>query len=411
LADDGRAALRGGRYKQLLFLNEYPPSTQAGAPLIMRQLLRAYAPERLDVLCCDSFYGRAAPVVRESFLPCAHTRVPAFNTALRPRRLFAPVEATLNCWRLPLIMRMGRRIVRERGVEAVLTTSYGAEMPHAAYFLAREFGLPFYYYEMDRLDSVFTCGAARRLITRNRRDFLHATAKLWLVSPAMVRAYKRLYGVEGEFMHHFVDIERYQRVAREAPPLPRDAIRLVYTGSINSMFLDSMKWFCDWLNQGLRVDGRPVELSIYSSHCPAALLGPNVRYEGFVSSEAVAEKLVAAHIAVILVSFTSERGVKEQIETSIYTKTVDYLAAGRPVLVVAPPYAAQLEHYGSVSCVVERLDREAVAAALLRLVTDDAYVRDLRERGLKLVSEQHSWDSVGLRFLSHFRSEYLERSA
>ncbi|HTQ07968.1 MAG TPA: hypothetical protein VMI54_29145, partial [Polyangiaceae bacterium] len=249
-----------GRYRQLLFVNEYPPSTQAGAPLIMRQLLAEYDPERLDVLCCDSFYRDATPLVRESFLRCRHTSIRAFNTRLRPRRVFGPVEATLNCWRLGHIMNVARRIARERRVEAVLTTSYGAEMPHAAYFLARELGLPFYYYEMDRLDSVFTCRAAERLIRKHRREFLRSAAKLWLVSPTMAREFERLYGVHGEFMHHFVDVERYQRIASEAPPLPEDRVRLIYTGSINSMFLDTMRWFCDWLNRGLTVAGRPVEL-------------------------------------------------------------------------------------------------------------------------------------------------------
>jgi glycosyltransferase involved in cell wall biosynthesis len=393
------------RYKQLLFINEYPPSTQAGAPLIMRELLREYEPERLDVLCCDSFYARASSVIRDSFLPCRHTRIRGFNSAQRPRRVFGPIEATLNCWRLPYVMHVARRIARERKVEAVLTTSYGAEMPHAAYFLARELGLPFYYYEMDRLDSVFTCRAAERLITKHRRDFLRSARKLWLVSPTMVKTFKHLYGVDGEFMHHFVDIERYQRIAREAPPLPTDRIRLVYTGSINSMFLDTMRWFCEWLNQGLSIDGRPVEMAIYSGYCPPGLEGPHVKYEGFVSSELVAEKLAGAHIAAILVSFTSERGVKEQIETSIYTKTVDYLAAGRPVLTVAPPYAAQLEHYGSVSAVIEKLDRDAVERTLRRLVSDRAYVDDLRERGLALVRAQHSFDTVGRRFLANFQSD------
>lgn len=397
--------MSAGRYKQLLFINEYPPSTLAGAPLIMRQLLREYDAERLDVLCCDSFYGPAVPLVRESFLACRHTAVRAFNTNLRPRRVFGPLEATLNCARLPHITALGRRMIRERRVEALLTTSYGAEFPHAAYFLAREHGLPFYYYEMDRLDSVFTCTAAKLLITRYRREFLRAAKKLWLVSPSMVREFKRLYDVDGEFMHHFVDIERYQRVARETEPPPSTRLQLIYTGSINSMFLDTMRWFCEWLNRGLVVAGRPVELSIFSGYCPPGLAGPHVKYEGFVSSELVAEKLAGAHLAVILVSFTSDRGVREQIETSIYTKTVDYLAAGRPVLVVAPPYAAQLEHYGSVSAVVTRLDYEAVRATLERLATDTAYTDGLRARGLALVREQHSFDTVGRRFLANFRAE------
>jgi glycosyltransferase involved in cell wall biosynthesis len=302
-------------------------------------------------------------------------------------------------------MAVARRIVRERRVEALFTTSYGAEMPHAAYLLSRELGLPFYYFEMDRLDSVFTCGAAERLIKKHRREFLRHAEKLWLISPAMVREFKRLYGVDGEFLHHFVDVDRYQRIAEEAPPLPTDRIRILYTGSINSMFLGTMRWFADWLNQGLTIDGRSVELSIYSGFCPPGLVGPHVRYEGFVSSEEVPTKLCEGHIAAILVSFTDDEGVRQQIQTSIYTKTVDYLAVSRPVLVVAPAYAAQIDHFGSVCSVVESLDREAIVAAIRRLVFDQPYADDLKRRGLELVRRQHSRDTVGRQFLAHFRQQ------
>jgi glycosyltransferase involved in cell wall biosynthesis len=302
-------------------------------------------------------------------------------------------------------MKVARRIVSERQVEALFTTSYGAEMPHAAYFLSRELGLPFYYFEMDRLDSVFPCSAAERMIKRHRQDFLRHAEKLWLISPAMVRDFKRLYGVDGEFLHHFVDIERYERIASSAPPPPTDRIRIMYTGSINSMFLSTMRWFADWLNEGLTIDGRVVEMSIYSGFCPPGLVGPHVRYEGFVSSEEIPSKLCEAHLAAILVSFTRDEGVRQQIETSIYTKTVDYLAVSRPVLVVSPPYAAQLDHFGSVCSVVQSLDREAVAAAIRRLVTDQAYADDLRQRGLELVRRQHSQATVGRQFLAHFLKE------
>ncbi|HVR18359.1 MAG TPA: hypothetical protein VMS65_01640, partial [Polyangiaceae bacterium] len=163
------------RFKQLLFINDYPPASVAGAPILARRLLEDYDPERLDVLYCGSWSN-----IRAGLLPCRHTIVPAYNTKLRPRRFFLPIEATLNGWRLEKIMKIGRRIAKERGVQAIFTTSYGAEMPHAAYFLSKELGLPFYYFEMDRLDAVFLCPSAKRLITRHRRDFLQHASKLWL---------------------------------------------------------------------------------------------------------------------------------------------------------------------------------------------------------------------------------------
>ena len=36
-------------FKQLLFINDYPPAAVAGAPIVARQLLKGYDQERLDV--------------------------------------------------------------------------------------------------------------------------------------------------------------------------------------------------------------------------------------------------------------------------------------------------------------------------------------------------------------------------
>ena len=81
------------RFKQLLVINEYPPSTVAGAPVIARQLLDRYDPERLDVLCSGAWYDNATPTVRETFLPCRHTSVRHSRHRQAAARL-RPLEST-----------------------------------------------------------------------------------------------------------------------------------------------------------------------------------------------------------------------------------------------------------------------------------------------------------------------------
>lgn len=392
----------GRRFRQLLLINEYPPCTMGGAPVTARALFRDYDPARMDVLCCSSWIERVTPEVRQTFLPCRHTAIPSHRTNRRPRRFFGPLEATLDCRRVPKIMEAARRIIAERKVEALFTTAYGAEMQHATYLLSKELGLPFDYFEMDRIDTLYSSRCGKRLILEHRRELLRAARKVWLISPAMVREFKRDFGVDGEVLFNFVEWQKYQRAVEQAKPLPADRIRLIYTGSVNLMFYDTMKWFCDWLNRGLRIDGRPVELTVYAAHCPSEFLGPAVRWAGLVTSDRIPEKLVEAHAAVMLISFTSQPGVRQQIETSVYTKTADYLAASRPVLLIAPPHAAQVESFGDVSAVVTRLDEGEVKAALRRLVDDREYADDLCDRGLARVKEHHSREALERGFLSHF---------
>jgi len=386
------------RYRQLLFINDYPPSGLAGAPIIARELFAEYDPARLDVLFCGSW----AKHLPESFLPCRHTRVRSFTTGLRPRRVFVPIEATLNFMRFQHVMAVGRRIIRERRVEAIFTSSYGVEMPYAAYFLAREHGLPFYYFEMDRLDSIILSPFARRFVHRHRIDFLKQATKLWLISPAMIRTYRKLYGVEGELLHHFVDLEKYATPAG----LERDTsgpIRILYTGSFNQIVYGALAWLAKELNAGLEVAGRPVELHVYGVACPPELLGPRVSYRGFVKKEEVPALLAAADILVAPSAYDPPPALREQVETSMATKTVDYLASGRPVLILGPRFSGLVDYFGPYSTVVDRQNASELRAALERIATDTAYVEDLRTRGLTLVREHHSKAALRTDFLAHFQ--------
>lgn len=386
----------GQRFKQLLVINDYPPSGSAGAPIFARQLFNEYDPDRLDVICCSAWHKHSTQL-----LPCRHTVVQSYTTNLRPRRLFRPIEATLNVTRLGKIMRLGREIARERGVEAIFTTSYGAEMPHAAYFLSKELGVPLYYFEMDRLDAVFECASARRLIMQNRAAFLRHVKKLWVISPAMAREFQREFGVESEALHHFIDVDKYQSVAASVAPRNDGTFRVVFTGSILLLLYDALAWFCRQLNAGLTIEGRPVELHIYSQGCPPELLGPRVKYQGYVPLAEVPRVIAEADAGLVCSGFDVSPGVRAQIETSVSTKTVDYIAAGRPVLAIATQGSGQVDYYGHVCAVVDRLDPELLSATLKNL-TDEAYLRELNARALDFIRRRHSLPVLRERFLSHF---------
>jgi glycosyltransferase involved in cell wall biosynthesis len=392
-------------YRPLLFINEYPPSSTAGAPVIARQLLRYYDTEKLDLVCCESWRGGDGDKVTATYLPCRHHWVPSYKRpSLRPRRVFVPIEATLDSYRIGRIMSVGRKIIAERGVRALFTMPYGCEFTLAAYLLHKETGLPLYVFETDYLPATARSARTRWLINRHYGGMLRSARKVWMTSPAMVRFLEREYDIEGEFLFHFVDVGQYQRVAREAAPLPADRIVIAYTGSINTMFWETMKFFCDLLNAGLTVDGRPVEMVIYSAVSPdPALLGPGVRWGGWVPLEQIPARLAEAHLSTILVSFSETGNTRQLVETSLYTKTVDYLAAGRPVLVVSPPYSAEVDYFGGMTAVVTELDKGKIVSALRRLVDDREYADGLVARGLDLVRERHSLEALDAIFLRHFR--------
>jgi glycosyltransferase involved in cell wall biosynthesis len=340
-----------------------------------------------------------------TLLPCRHTLVPGIRFArLRPARVFGPLFASLNCLRIPLILRAARRVIRESGSEAILTATNHCEFNLAAYFLHRETGLPLYWFETDDWEIANAQLLPRWLVRRYRLAVLGSVTKLWVTSPAMGRDYRERFGVEGEFLFHFVEPDRYAAAARaqQPPPAPHP-VELVYAGSINFMFLSTMRALCRYLNEGLEVDGRRVRLTIYGPACPQELQGPGVSWGGLVNPDDVPAVLARAHALLIAVTFDQDPGLIQLVKTSLYTKTVDYLASGRPVLVVSPPYTAEIDYFGGVTHVVPTPDRAAFEAAVRKLVRDHDYAADLARRGQDLVRRRHSPEALDQAFLRHFR--------
>lgn len=385
---------------------EYPPSTAAGAPIIVKQLLRGYDLSRLDVLCCEAQHTQASEVVRNSYLPCRHTLVRNHERVkLRPRRVFVPLADSLNCIRVYENLKKARALVRERSIEALFTVPWRCEFALAAYLLHRETGLPLYVFETDDWEEMNRRLLPAALTRQYHAPLLRAAEQLWLTSPAMVRSYRERFGVDGEFLFHFVDPRRYAeaRPSFREPGSEGDLV-LVYTGAINIMFEDTLREFCGLLNSGLAVDGRRVRLKIYTTKCPPELLGPNVTWEGFVSSDEIPDVLASGDILLVCVSFSEDPAIVQLVKTSLYTKTIDYLAAGKPVLVVSPPYSGEVDYFRDATHVVTTTDRSALWSAVRTLSTDDSYTTALARRGHKLVARRHSLDCLEGIFLRHFRA-------
>jgi hypothetical protein len=132
-------------------------------------------------------------------------------------------------------------------------------------------------------------------------------------------------------------------------------------------------------------------------------MGPNVHWGGFVPVEQIPLKLGESHIAAVLVSFTDRPDIRSLIETSIYTKTVDYLASGTPTLIIAPEYAAQVDAFGPASMVLTQLDEAALVNAIRSMALDESERSRLQDAGFALVREKHSMAAREQIFLSKFR--------
>lgn len=389
-------------WKRTLVINDFPPSTLAGGPLILRQCLLGLPSDHLFVLCCASFYNSQGDVVSATYLPCYHEMVSGFPVGMiRPRRYGVVIEMNLNALRVATITKRGIRICKQEKIEAIVTGTVNVEYSIAAARVAKACGIPLYIWEPDDW-FVANHSPAVNLLRGERIASLHAAAHIWTVSKPMQALFYSRYGLESEPLHHVLDVEKVKELAASFHP-PTDVICVIYTGSINDMFRDTLAWFAAILNEGLKIDGKQVELTIWTAHKPTKYLGPHVHWGGFVPVEQVPEKLGASHVAVVLVSFTSRPDVKAMVETSIYTKTVDYFAAGTPTLIVAPSYAAEIAAFGEGAEVLTELSIDGLVQALNSLILDKSKREAVREAAFKLVREHHSFAARERIFLSKFK--------
>lgn len=107
------------------------------------------------------------------------------------------------------------------------------------------------------------------------------------------------------------------------------------------------------------------------------------------SQEAMADIQNNADILFLPLSFNTE--AREVIEMAVPGKTAEYLMAGRPILVHAPPYAF-LSTYAKekqFAHVVDTADIEMLQAGIRRLILDTDYARKLTANARTLFKEEY----------------------
>ncbi len=391
-------------FRRLLYMSEHPPSTVGGQPLIIRQLLLGHGMDHLHVMCDARLY-RASTLVAGSFLPCPHTpiRNAGGGLELRPRRVFTVLADTANLLRIGTIVRTAERLVTEHGVEAIFTVPWRCDFALAAYRLSLSTGLPLYVFETDDWTAMNPSSIPGLLVRRHHGELLRHAEKVWVTSPAMVERHQKRFGVDAEFLFHYIDAEAYVQAGAERARLSDPGtLRIVYTGAINAMFFDTMERICEQINTGIEVAGRRVRLDVYGSGMPTSFQGRYVHYRGLVSSEAIPAVLANADVTLIAVTFATDSNLVDLIRTSLFTKTVDYLAASRPVIVVSPPDSAEVRYFGDVATVVDSPDPARFVQALARIARDDEAVAEQCARGLEFVRDRHSLQRRDEVFLRHF---------
>lgn len=382
-------ALAEGSSLRLLYICDFPPSEEDGGRILLKRLLQRHPPENISVFTTSAAL-RTSPAAER--LQCRHVGFPIFY---RSRNwLLTRIRHALSWLMVAGISLAATFEIRRRKVNIVLTILHGR-----LYFAAAAAGAltstPYIVFVHDDRVSP-TQGATcfwRRVGKPLTGLVLRHAAHVYAVSPGMQSFLRAEFDAESEVQ--WPATAAGGRAPARHLPEP-GTLTILFAGGIHYANQDSLGLLVDLLLSGMLWGSGipPLKLHICTRlrECPPSVLswaGPGISIRDWLPQAHLGTALRQADILFLPYSFREHS--RHAVETAFPSKIADYLAASKPILVLAPPYStlaryAGEEHFAEL---VTEFDQEALAAALRNLALSAAYRNLLARRALEVLHRNH----------------------
>ena len=349
----------------------------------MARLLKGYSNDKLRVLAGSHFLKR----FQGGRLECHHLSFP--QTSNTGRWGLGRLKQLLEIVLMPALVVYCRRVIRRYQIMAVVSVAHGTFFLAAA-VAARLSRVPFVLVVHDdwidfMRSRVWVPSAVARW---SYRRVLRSAAQIYAVSPGMQQALRQEYGVESEVQLPATDA----RPASADPGSAPGALRVAFTGTLTAVTIPGIGLLVKAL-QSPALSGIKWSLDLYGAlPIPLPQFGwddERVHAHGWAPQQEVHAALRQADVLYLPYSFDDDRS--RIVQTAFPSKLADYLAAGRTVLICAPPDSTVMSYAreGGFAEVVDRPSEDLLAAALVRLATSPEHRQRLAARGLQVFAENH----------------------
>ncbi|MFA5967466.1 MAG: glycosyltransferase [Patescibacteria group bacterium] len=434
--------------KKILLVSSYAPPLLAGAPRFMANLLETFPPESYTIL--TSFYNidnisakigtwlpgkyifydnlTATPTTRQhqevapsevAINPMVKLKKFLRKTFLFPAWVKAPLSAAVKMdlvaklkrflkrnslvkaliaaplilGQIPLIIRHGRRAIKDDQSDLMIGFSdYGPAMV-GTYYIHRATGIPFYIYLFDIYKGNLLPLTGKILATIFEPRLIKAAQKIMVTNQETKEFYRRRYGQKVAdkivVIHNSTNPDPYLKL--QTPIIPHQPpYYILFTGNVYWAQTRSLKNLITALDQLTDID---VRLKIYSPSPPEYLkaLGiasPKIEYNVAPGSEM---PKIQSQADILFIPLSWQTQSPDIINTATPGKLTDFLIAGRPILIHAPE-TSHLVKYAKENDFAAVVDEENITAlqnAIRQLIGDTALAQRLVTNAQRVFFTNH----------------------
>jgi len=378
-----------GEAVRLLYICDFPPSNLAGGAILMSRLLLGYPPDRAVVLT-GSRYLRVSP--QEGRLACDHIAFPTTNGW--GRWGLGRIKNAIDWLMVPVLSLFGAWLIHQRRTQLMIS------VVHDRFFIAAAIvswltSVPLVLVVHD--DWIHT--QQRRIpflkpfFPMLFRFATRRAAHIYSVSVGMQEFVKNTCGRESELqLPAIAPCAAEEFSDATSPSLPGEPIRILYAGGIVGNAETLVRLIKTGSLERYGVPTCSLDLYVPLTKERFSELGwahHLINLRGWVSNLELRRALCRADILFLPASFAKDE--KAVVIAGFPTKTADYMASGKPILVFGPEYSSLVRYareYGFAEVVTEPSD-DALAKGLRDVINSPTHRRELASIALSVLSMNH----------------------
>jgi glycosyltransferase involved in cell wall biosynthesis len=338
----------------------------------MRNLLTQFSPESFTVITGDVPAEISAPISPEIRVLTVHTHPPFTRRGERFWRDLAN----------PFIERRIKNLVKQVRPTLILAVYPSLHIFSAAIQAAEGSGIPWIAYLHDTLAEPYH-GTKYQQLAEDVQSRMFSSAKAILVTGrGMADLYRTKHSVECVP----IEIGYCEPIAATLKPSPTGVPHAFMGGSIYSVNDKAVARLLDGTEQaGVRFRlATPESWTFLDKHGVARR--PGIEKVHYLLRKDYLTALLNQHILTVALNWPDETSVAEdELATAFPTKVIEYLAAGRPILVHCPEnyFLARFFRQHECGIVISTRDVAAIVAAVGTLLDDGPEQDRMRKNALR----------------------------